>query len=105
MRTFSTYIEYLLMTRHYCYVPGRGAYMLVDESSSLAKTPRIGIDSKVLNTISAPHRIVRFSPLLSHDDGMLASLLMEAEGMTFDFVPYVAPYPQVGISCTFSFVY
>lgn len=84
MRTFTTYIEYLLMTRHYCYVPGRGAYMLVDEPSSLANTPRIGNDSQVLHTIAAPHRIVRFSPLLSHDDGMLASLLMEAEGMTFD---------------------
>ncbi len=84
MLNFATYIEYLLMTRHYCYVPGRGAYMLVDEPSSLATTKAIGADSRVLHTIAAPHRIVRFSPLLSHDDGMLANLLMEAEGMTFD---------------------
>lgn len=84
MRTFATYIEYLLMTRHYCYVPGRGAYMLVDESASFTETPGLGTDSRRLHTIAAPHRIVRFSPLLSHDDGMLANLLMEAEGMTFD---------------------
>ena len=84
MRTFATYIEYLLMTRHYCYVPGRGAYMLVDESASFTETPDLGTDSRRLHTIAAPHRIVRFSPLLSHDDGMLANLLMEAEGMTFD---------------------
>lgn len=84
MRSLATYIEYLLMTRHYCYVPGRGAYMLVDECSSKESNPSIGIDIRRLHTIAAPRRIVRFSPLLSHDDGMLASLLMEAEGMTFD---------------------
>ena len=84
MRSLATYIEYLLMTRHYCYVPGRGAYMLVDECSSQTSNPTIGIDIRRLHTIAAPHRVVRFSPLLSHDDGMLASLLMEAEGMTFD---------------------
>ncbi len=84
MRAFTTYIEYLLMTRHYCYVPGRGAYMLVDEPASQGAVPSIGSDSRRLHNMEAPHRIVRFSPLHTHDDGMLANLLMEAEGMTYD---------------------
>ncbi len=84
MRTFATYIEYLLMTRHYCYVPGRGAYMLVDEPAEVSSTPSLGIGSRREHVIAAPHRVVRFSPLHAHDDGMLANLLMEAEGMTFD---------------------
>jgi len=84
MRTFSTYIEYLLMTRHYCYVPGRGAYMLVDEPAVQGDVPTVGSDSRRLHDMKAPHRIVRFSPLHAHDDGLLANLLMEAEGMTYD---------------------
>ncbi len=84
MRTFSTYIEYLLMTRHYCYVPGRGAYMLVDEPAVQDEVPSIGSESRRLHDLKAPHRIVRFSPLHAHDDGLLANLLMEAEGLTYD---------------------
>lgn len=84
MRTFTTYIEYLLMTRHYCYVPGRGAYMLVDEPATQGTTPSLGAESRRLYNMEPPHRIVRFTPLHSHDDGMLANLLMEAEGMSYD---------------------
>lgn len=84
MRTFATYIEYLLMTRHYCYVPGRGAYMLVDENASQGVTPSIGADSRKLHDMKAPCRTVVFSSLHTHDDGLLANLLMEAEGMTYD---------------------
>ena len=81
MRTFATYIEYLLMTRHYCYVPGRGAYMLAEEPASV--TMAIGAKAGEA-TITAPRRTVRFSSLHYHDDGLLANLLMEAEGMTYD---------------------
>lgn len=84
MRAFATYIEYLLMTRHYCYVPGIGAYMMSDESAAWGQHPIIGEESHRFNELSAPRRAVRFSPLHTHDDGMLANLLMEAEGMTYD---------------------
>lgn len=84
MRTLSTYIEYLLMTRHYCYVPGKGAYMMSDEPATLGTTPGIGAESRQVYDITAPHRRVYFSALHHHDDGILASLLMEAEGMNYD---------------------
>ena len=72
------------MTRHYCYVPGRGAYMLSDEPATMGTHPSIGTDSRRMHKLEAPRRIIRFSPLHHHDDGMLANLLMEAEGMTYD---------------------
>ena len=84
MRKFATYIEYLLMTRHYCYVPGRGAYMLGEEPATMGTHPCIGPDSRRMHKLEAPKRVIRFSPLHHHDDGLLASLLMEAEGMTYD---------------------
>ncbi len=84
MRTFATYIEYLLMTRHYCYVPGKGAYMLSDEPATMGTHPCIGADSRRMHKLEAPRRVIRFSPLHYHDDGMLANLLMEAEGMSYD---------------------
>ncbi len=84
MRTFATYIEYLLMTQHYCYVPGKGAYMLSEEPATMGTHPSIGADSRRVHKLEAPRRVIRFSPLHHHDDGMLANLLMEAEGMSFD---------------------
>lgn len=84
MRTLSTYIEYLLMTRHYCFVPGKGAYMMVDESAVQGVTPGIGADSRQVYDLIAPKRTVQFSALHHHDDGILANLLMESEGMTYD---------------------
>ena len=84
MRKFATYIEYLLMTRHYCYVPGKGAYMLGEEPATMGTHPCIGPDSRRMHKLESPHRVVRFSPLHHHDDGMLANLLMEAEGMSYD---------------------
>ncbi len=84
MRKFATYIEYLLMTRHYCYVPGKGAYMLGEEPATMGTHPCIGPDSRRMHKLESPHRVVRFSPLHHHDDGMLANLLMEAEDMSYD---------------------
>lgn len=84
MRTLSTYIEYLLMTRHYCFVPGKGAYMMSDESATLGTVPGIGSESRLVYDLTSPRRKVHFSALHYHDDGILAGLLMEAEGMTYD---------------------
>lgn len=84
MRNLSTYIEYLLMTRHYCYVPGHGAYMMSDEVNSQEFMPLIGSESQINYQLAAPRRIVKFSPILNHDDGILSNLLMEAEGISFD---------------------
>lgn len=84
MQKLTTYIEYLLMTQHYCHVPGHGAYMLVDEPAKLDTLPGIASGSRRVYTLSAPRRSVHFSTLHTHNDGMLAALLMEAEGMTFD---------------------
>ncbi len=81
MRPFATYIEYLLMTQHYCYVPSRGAYMLAEEHASTMFDAEAPADKAQLK---APHRVVRFSTLHHHDDGLLCNLLMEAEGMTYD---------------------
>lgn len=83
MQKLSTYIEYLLMTRHYCYVPGRGAYMMSEESASQGILPAVG-GTNGIHEMIPPKRIVRFSALHHHDDGMLANLLMEAEGMSYD---------------------
>jgi len=83
MRNLSTYIEYLLMTRHYCYVPGRGAYMMSEEPATQGILPVVG-NEKSLHEMMPPKRIVRFSTLHHHDDGILANLLMEAEGMSYD---------------------
>ena len=69
------------MTRHYCYVPGKGAYMLAEEPAAVKM--QAGINDQ-LSQIAAPRRVVRFSALHYHDDGLLANLLMEAEGMTYD---------------------
>lgn len=84
MRTLSTYIEYLLMTRHYCFVPGKGAYMMSDEAATLGTVPSIGTESRKVYDLTSPRRKVLFSALHHHDDGILAGLLMEAEGMTYD---------------------
>ena len=84
MLKFTAYIEYILMTRHYCYVPGHGAYMLSDEPATEASVPAIGASSSRLYPIAPPRRILRFSAFHTHDDGILANLLMEAEGMTYD---------------------
>lgn len=69
MLSLATYIEYQLMTRHFAYVPGIGAWMLRD------------VEAEGLH---APHQEVFFNRFACHDDGMTANLMMEAEGLTYD---------------------
>lgn len=63
------------MTRHYAYVPGVGAFMLQNVSGEF--------DSNKHRFIP-PHRKIRFNTLVSHDDNMLASIYMMADGLSYD---------------------
>lgn len=72
------------MTRHYCYVPGFGAFMMSEDSATQGTLPSIGKNSRPFYELKAPKRNVYFSSLHHHDDGVLANLLMEAEGMSYD---------------------
>lgn len=73
MRHFATYIEFLLMTRHYVYVPGIGAFMQREAEGRQTE-----------NGWTAPVRKIQFNRFTTHDDGALTSLIMEAEGITYD---------------------
>lgn len=72
MRPLKTYIEYLVMTRHYANVPGWGAYIL-NETASTA-----------LRSINAPSMTITFSNTKRKDDGILAGIIMEMEGIGYD---------------------
>lgn len=73
MRTFASYIEYLLMTRHYVMVPGIGAFMLQERKGGME-----------MGQWRAPKRMVMFRHFATHDDGVLAHTMMEAEGISYD---------------------
>lgn len=72
MKPLKTYIDYLVMTRHYANVPGWGAYILTE-------TPATAVRG-----ISAPRTTVTFSNTKRKDDGVLAGIIMEMEGITYD---------------------
>lgn len=74
MRPLSTYIEYLLMTRHYAFVPGLGGFMFQEEPA------RVMLGGRLM----PPLRVLKYNRFLSHDDGMLASVLMKGEGLSYD---------------------
>ncbi len=96
MRPLATYIQYLLMTRHYAFVPGVGGFMLHEEDSLLkcAKTFDALIEDEqtgettfgrtFAGKLLAPSHEIKFNGSMTHDDGMLANVIMEAEGLTFD---------------------
>ncbi len=96
MRPLATYIQYLLMTRHYAFVPGVGGFMLHEEDSfcksALTGDAQCGDanfdDTQTSRTFSgellAPRHVLKFNGSMTHDDGMLANVIMEAEGLTFD---------------------
>lgn len=73
------YIEHALLTRHYCYVPGLGAFM----SREVAGTVSASADGTC--RLGAPRREVTFNARMSHDDGELTVLVAEDRGI---------PYPQ-----------
>ncbi len=74
MRPLSTYIEYLLMTRHYAFVPGLGGFMFQEEPARMMLGGRL----------MPPLRILKYNRFLNHDDGMLANVIMRAEGLNYD---------------------
>lgn len=72
MKPLKTYIDYLVMTRHYANVPGWGAYILTE-------TPATAVRG-----INAPRMTVTFSNTKRKDDGILAGIIMEMEGISYD---------------------
>ena len=73
MRQFSTYIEYILMTRHYAFVPGIGGFLLRD------------IDASYSNNCYTPsHKEIHFNRFVTKDDGMLANAYMEADNISYE---------------------
>ncbi len=76
MRPLSIYIEYLLMTRHYAFVPGLGGFMFQEISAHLDKN----------GTFTPPFRLIKFNRFMDHDDGMLANVIMQCESISYDKV-------------------
>lgn len=74
MRPLSTYIEYLLMTRHYAFVPGIGGFMLQEDSARILRT----------GEFIPPHRLLKFNRFMDHNDGMLLNAIMRSEGLSYD---------------------
>jgi len=74
MRPLSTYIEYLLMSRHYAFVPGLGGFMFQEEPARMMLGGRL----------MPPLRILKYNRFLNHDDGMLANVIMRSEGLSYD---------------------
>ena len=74
MKPLSTYIEYLLMTRHYAFVPGLGGFMFQEVPSQITQDGRL----------TPPSRIIKFNRFLDHDDGMLANVMMRSEALSYD---------------------
>lgn len=72
MRPLKIYIDYLVMTIHYANVPGWGAYILTE-------TP-----ATAFRGINAPQTTVTFSNAKRKDDGILAGIIMEMEGVSYD---------------------
>lgn len=79
MKTLATHIEYHLMTRHYVFVPGIGAFMLHDVAGRIQTA-----DDGNRITLCPPRREIRFSSFMTHDDGMLADSYMREGGLTYD---------------------
>ncbi|MBR0036552.1 MAG: hypothetical protein IJP70_02800 [Bacteroidales bacterium] len=74
MKSLATYIEYLLMTRHYAFVPGIGGFMMQEDEARLLRT----------GEFIPPHRLLKFNRFMDHNDGMLTNVVMRAEGMSYD---------------------
>lgn len=74
MKPLHLYIEYLLKTRHYAFVPGLGGFMYQEIASSVMRDGQI----------APPFRLLKFNRFMDHDDGMLANVVMKAEGVTYD---------------------
>ena len=74
MKPLSTYIEYLLMIRHYAFVPGLGGFMFQEIPSRATNGGRL----------MPPLRMLKFNRFMDHDDGMLANVIMRSEAVSYD---------------------
>jgi len=73
----ATFVEFLLMTRHYCCVPGLGVWMSKDVPSHSEN-----VDGCI--RLTPPHREITFSSQMLHDDGVLITLVMESVSVSYD---------------------
>lgn len=82
MKTLATYIEYLIMTRHYAFVPGLGGFMVKECAARIDST----VDTQGVThiTLIPPRQEIAFNRFMTHDDGQLVAALMEFEGLAFD---------------------
>lgn len=83
MNNLATYIEYLLMTQHYVFVPGIGGFMLQKKSGRIIHTPSSENATEGFRLIP-PYYEVSFNRFLTHDDGLLVNTYMEANHATFE---------------------
>ena len=73
----ATFVEFVLMTRHYCCVPGLGVWMSKDVPSRIENA-----DGNL--RLTPPHREITFSSQMLHDDGVLITLVMESASVSYD---------------------
>lgn len=71
------YIEYALTTRHYCYVPGLGAFM------SREVPARLSAEADGTYRVQPPRREVTFNARMHHDDGVLTVLVSQGRKLTY----------------------
>lgn len=74
MKNLVLHIRYLLTLHDCVVVPGWGALVVQHKSAELC----------VDNSILPPRRWLSFNSLLNHNDGMLAHVVMQAEGCSYD---------------------
>ena len=77
MMQLATFVEFVLMTRHYCCVPGLGVWMSKDVPSRIENA-----DGNIC--LTPPHREITFSSQMLHDDGVLITLVMESASVSYD---------------------
>lgn len=73
MRSISTYIEYLLMTRHYAFLPGLGGFVMAEHEAKISG-----------RRLLSPGRTVQYNRFMTHDDGLLANVIMEDTGVGYN---------------------
>lgn len=83
MNNLATYIEYLLMTQHYVFVPDVGGFMLQKKSGRIVTVPHSENITEVFQLLP-PSCEISFNRFLTHDDGRLADAYMEANDMTYE---------------------
>lgn len=83
MNNLATYIEYLLMTQHYVFVPGIGGFMLQKKSGQIITAPSVENANGRIRLLPPSYEI-SFNRFLTHDDGLLVNTYMEAGNMTYE---------------------